>query len=426
MGAGCAGLTCAEELRDRGYRHITVFEAQRRAGGKIRSVTYDGVPAGGRGLFEAGTVFFVPSPMWTKLLRRYGVAESHTFMPRVRIADIESGTTVNPLRYTRGYSAATRGLHILRFLSTLRRHSPAHDHRAGIASHVSPELCGSTREWFDRQGMSYVRDVLLPIAGGAQFGPLVDSVPVIYVLRLLTLLRRYSLPQQLRLSLPQLRAGHEAVWTRLAASHDVRFNCPIARINANGRVHVQSPAGEEAFDALIVAAPTEAYREAATTIEDDERSLLSQVRTIDREVVTARVTGLGPNVFYAPRYADGSAIPPGHPYLFYEVDPRSGLYTFHPYHDRGCGPAETERAIRELVTRLGGRLESIEHRAVVRGWFPHFPEPALRAGAYARLEAMQGRHNVWHAGELLAGIGVPHGMEYAASLVSRMTGDAGA
>lgn len=32
MGAGCAGLTCAEELRERGYRRVTLFEAQRRAG----------------------------------------------------------------------------------------------------------------------------------------------------------------------------------------------------------------------------------------------------------------------------------------------------------------------------------------------------------------------------------------------------------
>ena len=423
MGAGCAGLTCAEELRERGYRRVTIFEAQQRAGGKIRSVPYANAPAGGRGLFEAGTVFFVPSPMWRKLLRRHGVAETHSVMPRVRVADMAAGRTINPLRFGRGHSTPARARQIWKFLSLLRRHAPAHDRHAGVAPHVGPELCDPTRAWFDRQGLSYVRDVLLPIAGGAQFGPLVDSVPVVYVLRLLTLLGRYSLMQQLRLAMPQLRAGHEAVWTKIAAAHDVRLGEPIARVTANGSITVESAAGRERFDALIVAASTDAYARAATHLDGDERELLSQVRTLDREVITARVSGLGENVFYAPRYNDAGVIPPGHPYLFYEVDRGSGLYTFHPYLDGGRGPADTEQAIRSLVERLGGRLESIEHRVVVRGWFPHFPEAALRAGAYRRLEAMQGRRNVWLAGELLAGIGVPHGMEYAASLVARIAGE---
>jgi hypothetical protein len=362
--------------------------------------------------------------MWTKLLQRHNISETRAMMPRVRVADVSRGTTVNPLLFTRGYSMTTRARHVWRFLETLRRHADAHDHRAGIAPHISDDVCGATREWFDREGMSYVRDVLLPIAGGAQFGPLVDSVPVIYVLRLLTMLRRYPLMQQLSLKMPQLRAGHEAVWSKVAASHDVRFGTPISRVSANGAVTIESASGVEQFDAMVMAAPVSTYLSSSTHLDPQERALLSAVRTLDREVVTARVSGLGENVFYAPRYGDDGVVPAAHPYLFYEVDRGSGLYTFHPYHDRGCGPEDTERAIRSLVERLGGRLESIEHRVVVRGWFPHFPEEALRAGAYAQLEAMQGRHHVWLAGELLAGIGVPHGMEYASALVERMTGGA--
>jgi len=424
MGAGCAGLTCAEELRERGYQRVTVFEARSRAGGKVHSVPYADAPSSGRGLFEAGTVFFVPSPMWTKLLRRHGVAETQTFMPRVRIADVQLGTSINPLRFAHGYSTTARAFQIARFLSVLNQHGRAHDRQPGLAAHVAPDLCVATRGWFDAMGLPFVRDVLLPIAGGAQFGPLIDTVPAIYVLHLLTMLRRYSLAQRLRLAMPQLAAGHEAVWTRIAAAHDVRMGEPVTQIAVADGVLVTSATGCERFEALIVAAPTGAYLSAATHLTDDERALLLQVRTLTREVITARISGLGRGIFYAPRYGTDGVVPPAHPYLCYEVDPGSGVFTFHPYLDGGSGPADTEAAMRELVARLGGRVTAIEHRVVVRDWFPHFPEAPLRAGAYARLEAMQGRGNVWMAGELLAGIGVPHGMEYAADLVSRMAGAA--
>lgn len=422
MGAGCAGLTCAEELRERGYRRITVFEAQRRAGGKICSVPYAGAPSTGRGLFEAGTVFFVPSPMWTKLLRRFGTPEATTFMPRVRIADVARGTTTNLLRFDSGHSVISRVRQVARLAALLQHHGREYDRWPGIAAHVTPDLCRDTQGWFESAGLPYVRDVLLPIAGGAQFGPMAGSVPVVYVMRLLALLRRYSLAQQVSRRMPQLQVGHQAVWTRLAATHDVRYGQPVTRITANQQVTVATPDSCEQFDALIVAAPMAAYLGIATHLDDDQRDLLAQVRTLNREVVTARVAGLPAGAFYALRYRDDGSVPPAHPYLFYEVDRGSGVFTFHPYLDGGRDSADAEAAIRNVVGRFGGRVVALEHRVTVRGWFPHFAEAALRAGAHTRLEAMQGRHNVWMVGELLAGIGVPHGMEYAAALVQRMVG----
>ena len=421
MGAGCAGLTCAEELRERGYRNVTLYEAQNRAGGKIRSVTYDPAPAAGRGLFEAGTVFFIPSPMWTKLLRRYRVAETQTQMAHIRIADVSTGTATVPINVSNGHSLGRRLREVVQLMRLVDQHGRAHERRPGVAPHVTPELCAAAKEWFGARGLSYVRDVVLPIVGAAQFGPLIDKVPAIYVIRLLAMLRRYPVAQHLRNAMPQLRAGHETLWTKVAATHQVRYGDPIRRIDLNGRVTIDSDSGRDCYDALIVAAPMQAYSAANLGLDPHDRELLSQVQTLDREVITARVTGLPRDLFYAPRYRSDGVIPRSHPYLFYEVDRGSNLYTFHPYAEPGSEPSEIESAIRSVVARFGGRLEQIEHRAVVRGWFPHFSETALRAGAYQRLEAMQGRNNVWFAGELLAGIGVPHGMEYAAALVGRMT-----
>ena len=43
VGAGCAGLTAAEELRHRGYSRVTVLESKKRAGGKVITGWHIGV-----------------------------------------------------------------------------------------------------------------------------------------------------------------------------------------------------------------------------------------------------------------------------------------------------------------------------------------------------------------------------------------------
>jgi hypothetical protein len=349
-------------------------------------------------------------------------------MPPVRTADLRTGTIVRPLSFANGHSLPSRVAQVRRFLSMLYRHGPSHDAQPGVAPHVRPELCVPARQYFDSERMGFVREVLLPIAGGAQFGPLVDDVPALYVVRLLTLLLRYGYLERLRLAMPQLRVGHEALWAKIAAAHDVRFDEPVVRVHrgplaqplegADGRrgeIEVETSRGRHGFDALIVTLPPEAWLRVAE-LPEAERALYGAVRTLDRVILTARVTGLG-HLFCAPRYGDDGVVPPGHPYLFYEVDRGSGLYTFHPFLDGGATIEDAERALATVVERLGGRVQGVVHRQLVRGWFPHFDGDALSAGACTHLEAQQGVRQTFYAGELFAGVGVPHGMEYAARMV---------
>lgn len=49
----------------------------------------------------------------------------------------------------------------------------------------------------------------------------------------------------------------------------------------------------------------------------------------------------------------------------------------------------------------------------------HGPVEDFKAGAYQRLERLQGQRATYFAGEICAGIGVAYGMEYAASVIER-------
>ena len=42
VGAGAAGLSAARALREKGYKNITVFEKNNKAGGKCHTFEYEG------------------------------------------------------------------------------------------------------------------------------------------------------------------------------------------------------------------------------------------------------------------------------------------------------------------------------------------------------------------------------------------------
>ena len=75
--------------------------------------------------------------------------------------------------------------------------------------------------------------------------------------------------------------------------------------------------------------------------------------------------------------------------------------------------------IRDLVGRLGGRNVRMLQAPLYWTWFPHFSGADIAAGIYERCDQLQGQCGTYFASELLAGVSVTYGMEYAADLVRR-------
>ena len=418
IGAGPAGLTCAETLSELGYGNITLFEAARVPGGKSRSIPYDGAPPHGRGLFEAGTVFYLQSPVYTKFLRRCGLPEECVPLPPIQVADLTSGKVYSSWNAFQRPSLPTVAAELIRFHRQLAALEKSYSLRPGIAPHITSELCESFGDWFQAHRLPYLERLLLPFAAAAQLGPDPGSKPAIYGVLLMMLLRRNNLLRQLRSQMVQLRVGNGTLWQKLAERHDVRSGEAVIGLHRNDAVEITTRRNLYHFDAVIVAVSPKRFLEFAD-VDRDERHLFSQVVTLERMIITARVFGLPRGICYAPIYGRG-AVPPAHPSLLYEVDRGSGVYNFYPYLDNGTTPADAERAVACTVERLGGRLERIIHSVHVRDWFPHFPSSALAAGAYEQFEALQGRRRTWFVGELAAGVAVPYVMEHAQALCHRV------
>jgi hypothetical protein len=421
VGAGCAGLAAAEELAESGHDNVVVLEAHRRVGGKVHTIERDGVQC------EGGAVWFVPGPVYEKLMDRHGLTRELSTLGRVKLYDLATGTMGSPFLYAGRSGLLARAGQFLRLLAELPRHGqPDGSGLAGLLSEPGP-LAQRCPAWMSAQRFDHVRDSLVPLAIGAQLGPAEPEVSAGYLMRLLALLTRFPLHRQLGLRLPQLSAGNQELWRRVAARHDVRLGEPVRRLSrgsgSGAEIVVRTDAGEHRFDRLIWTAPVDHFLAAAgDDAREGEREVFSRVLHGRRSVLTYRVEGLPPDGFYIVRDALDGKVPASYPHVAYEVRRGSGIFNFYPYPDAATSEKELDAGVQDLVRRLGGRSATAVGAPLHWKWFPHFSPDDVAAGMHGRAEALQGAGGVWFGGELYAGIGVAYGTEYAARLVQRMAG----
>lgn len=428
IGAGCAGLAAAEELRTLGYHRVTILEARTRAGGQCVSETTE--DAEGRPvIYDSGTVWAIPSPHITRYAQRYGLPDARLpRRPALRYVDLRrEGRLSHPfmVEVNGRVSAVRRALELGRYLVTMerfRRRDPP-----GFTNSIEdPTSTGRIEDWFASRSLRFPFAALFPIVGNALTGGHVPRVPAIYYLKLLALLQRFSLPTLISLRFPHFAAGNDALWRRMAASHDTRHGEVVRRIVRGACVTVETSRMVHEFDRVIWTAPLDRFAEIAEAT-DDERDLFGRVRHACRSVVTCRVQGLRsrPIMYQAIGIPDGREVLP---YSWYEVRAGSGIYNFYShlrYPDEILQRAtlgEAVSGIESMLSRFGATLVEVHRARVWDKFFPHFCGDDLRAGIHARLDAMQGRGGLYFAGELLAHVSVPLNVEFAVDLVHRHFG----
>src|SRR5690349_887067 len=116
VGAGCAGLTTAEELRRKGYEKITILEAKQRPGGKAWSREFTDAGASEQGFYEAGTAWFIPGPLYLEYARRFGLSRSYHVRPPAKILELGTGRISSPYLIHSNVPALTRIPQLARFI----------------------------------------------------------------------------------------------------------------------------------------------------------------------------------------------------------------------------------------------------------------------------------------------------------------------
>lgn len=430
VGAGAAGLSAAWFLKKQGYRHVTVFEAADRIGGKCKSLTYKGRS------FDLGANYVTSSySQVRRLARELGMGmfterEGHALNP-------DTGELASLLRATIARDgllavawAAVRYL----FLRFRMRTLLGPDSPGFLAASNEPELCGPFEDWLEKHGLhalELVFDIPITLMGYSKL----SKVPAAYALtymnpRTFTDLMLFALNPPFRAWPKRFELGYERLLERLAAEVDVLRGARIRRIDRSEHVVVdyEMEAAQlngtgmdphrETFDALILACPLmPGVLDGFLTLSATERGLFSQVE-IDPFVVATYPTPCSTPVhavsFVFPR------PPLGHPYVITQQFADTPLLSIYSRIDRHetVTRAEVLRHNRELLRLIGAADPDIEPYTYDEWpYFPHVPSTAMGAGFYRRLESLQGVNRTYYVGGLLAFELVETITEYSRHLV---------
>ncbi len=401
IGAGSAGLTAADTLRDRGYTDITILEASDRAGGKCSSFPHEGR------MFELGAgVLSSNDRVALDLARKYNVAVSPVAFDASAYLDAETGQllTESPLRERVKllYQAA------IRYRALCKKHrrieEPGFDR-------LDRELAESFSSWAKGHGLGALETRLAPYFSGYGYGYF-DEVSAAYVLKYYAwnVLRAY-----VKKEFYKFPDGIQGLWSRIAEENNVLFNTTIERVQRGPTVRVRASGHDHEFDRLILAAPLDdalSYLDAS----DEERALFSKITHYDYRTYACILRGFPKQNGYIP--GNHASSRKGHPVFWYQRYQDSDLYTFYVIGDWKISDEEVWKNIERVVRPLGG---TIERTLTVVRWkyFPHVSPDAMRDGYFDTIEALQGQRSTYYTGELLSFSTVGRSAAYSKHLVER-------
>ncbi|MFO0577163.1 MAG: FAD-dependent oxidoreductase [Polyangia bacterium] len=416
VGAGPAGLTAAEELRQKGYRNITVLESKKRAGGKAMSIPFHDKDGNQLGIYEGGSVFVLPSKIYLDYARRLGLTVTYDVFPSARCLDLPTGTVCHPFLVPSALPLSKRLSQILRFMNLLKQFEK--QDTPGFDGPMYQALTDPCSQWFLREGLGFAREAVVPLVSAMQFPTTDGQIPTAYFIKTAILISRMSLYRQLTMRFPKFQEGNQVLWQRLAGEHTVLFRSTVRRVVRGSTVRVETLDQALEFDRLIWAAPTEDFL-AVADVTPEERDVLSRVRIIKRAVITCRIDGLPQNVCYFLRNTVDHGVPMSYPYALIEVTPGTNVYNLYPYLAEDTSIDALVRNVYDLARRLGGKRAKLLSHPLLWKWFPYYSSEDFRGGVYDRFARVQGQNRTFFVGEILAGVSIPRAMEFSAELVAR-------
>jgi predicted NAD/FAD-binding protein len=402
IGAGASGLSAAHHLQRAGYDHVTVLEREPRVGGKCSSVRV------GEHVYEMGAVFGCSDYRSTLgIMRSVGVERAEMDGGHCYDVHGQPMELVTPRQYPR----ALRHLAKYAWLSQVRYRRVNAPGLAGL----DPDLCAPFAQFCRSHGIPTVESLVGPPFTGFGYG-YVSEVPAAYVLKYLDLRTLEAMRDRRRRFIwPE---GVESLWSQVARQHDVRTSCDVVRVTRGGRVQVETADEQLEFDALILACPLD---EALGFLDATpvERSLFSQIDYYDYWVLLAETAGLPPQAGFLPaRFAPDQR---GHLMVWYQRWPDTPLDTLYAL----GGPGLTEQTVAGLLAEdleaMGATLDRV---VTARRWryFPHVSPAAMAGGYYEQLEALQGAHRTYFAGEVMSFASVELCARYSTDLGDRFFG----
>lgn len=403
IGAGAAGLTAAETLLDKGYTNVIILEKESFAGGKCRSVEYEGRSYElGAGIISANNKTIMD------LVEIYEVPIKPVVFGQDNLFDLETGGVCpDTLSFPDKFSFFWQLL--LRYHRLLLQFPKVQE--PGLAQ-CELELFDNFHHWAKMNNIPLVEDKFERFFTGFGYGYW-EEVPAAYTLKyndwasLVSYMRRaiYIFPE-----------GIQGLWKKIADRHKVFYNTSIKRIARKENViTIDTDKQQLRADVLMLTCPLEETFCFMDTTKA-EAELFSKIKYTEYITYLCRLENFPNQTGFIPAHFSPSKK--GHPVFWYKRYTDTNIYTLYVLSDFTVSDAAMFHNIEECISKLGGSLIKVE-QIVKWKYFPHVDTQDMQDGFYPKLESIQGFNNTYYLGELLNFSTVELSAVYAKNLVER-------
>ncbi|WP_054939589.1 FAD-dependent oxidoreductase [Paenibacillus ihuae] len=387
IGAGISGVSAAYYLAKKGYTHITILEKSDRVGGKCFSIEYKGKT------YEMGALFGLPSYTHTKnLMMEFDLMDKGPILERGFFNTNGRRTSQIPLDQVQAFAQEFK-----RLPEISKRYGRLYE--PGLL-HLPEDLCQPFSLWCDENELFVIKQVYMHYFSTFGFGSIYD-VPAAYVLKFLSFDNLLSF----------IEVTHMITWPkgvtelirRMADQvEDLRLTCEVLHMDCepNGKVRVETNQSALYFDKVIYTASLQHISEIALLPAADKR-VLEQITYERFRVYAYRVEGIPELSGYIPgnMHPESKGQMMAWYYRWADMG-TTDLITIYVVENEEMTDQEMREAVETKLRDLGGTnirfymMKRWEH-------FPHVESAALRAGFYEQLDLMQGRNQMYYAGEIM-------------------------
>jgi len=402
IGAGASGLTAAETLKALGYENVTILEKESFAGGKCRSIEYEGRS------YELGAgIIAANNHIVLALAKKVGVEPNPVSFGDNNLYNIETGESADDI-----LSPTEQLTFLWQLLLRYRRlcHKYEQIQTPGFAG-TDPALFQNFADWAEENGTELVGENFERFFTGFGYGYW-EEIPTAYVLKYYDW---ETLKSYIRRDFFTFPEGIQTIWKKVAEHHDVRYNTHIQRIERNEHITIETSNGKLEFDELLLSCPLDDALSFMNGTEL-EKDLFSKIRYYDYQTYACVIEGFPPQTGFIPDHLQ--SCKKGQPMFWYKRYDDSNLYTMYVIGDWRMTEAQITKNIETSIKKLGGKLMKT-HSISRWKYFPHVTTTDMQNGYFDKLEGLQGSNNTYYIGELPNFSTVELTAAYAKNLVAR-------
>ncbi len=403
IGAGAAGLTAAETLREKGYSNVLILEKEAFVGGKCRSVMHNGYSYElGAGIVAANNTTIMG------LVEKYNIPISASVSGQSNLYDLETGDLCEDI-FTLPEKISFVWQLLLRYHRLLRQYPEVQ--KPGLAQ-AEPELFDNFHHWAKVNGIDLVERNFERYFTGFGYGYW-SEIPAAYSVKYNSWETFVSF---FRGKIYSFDEGIQTLWQKIAQQHNVKYNTTLQQINRHGNgITIHTNTEQISADVLLLTCPLDecsSFMELSQT----EQELFSKIKHVDYRTYLCALENFPQQTGFIP--VNFMPAQKGHPVFWYKRYADTNIYTVYVLSDFSVSDQIIHQNLIDTVEKLGGRLVSIE-KSVKWKYFPHVDTTEMQNGYYPKLEALQGVQNTYYAGELLNFSMVELTAAYAKDLVER-------